>query len=105
MVTTGKDSIQAILQGKCTECGSSDDNYKVIGNSHKSSSVLYEVVCDCGIESTVRITTDGLSSDDTVSYEEASWHQSDSSGELDEEDSDQEEPEEEGLSRDSDKQV
>lgn len=101
MVTTGKENVQAILQGKCTECGSSDDNYKVVGDDHTGSGLSYELVCDCGAEASIRITTDGVSADDTVSYEEASWHQPSSSEESDEEEME----EDEGLNRDSDKQI
>lgn len=107
MVTTGKENVQAILQGECTECGDSNDNYRVTDSEHKGSNLLYEVECDCGTEATVRITPDGVSSDDTVSYRNASWNRGGSSGssvEGEEEDDDEEE-EEGGLQRDSDKQV
>ena len=108
MVTTGKENVQAVLQGECTECGSSNDNYRVTNSEHKGSNLLYEVECDCGTEATVRITPDGLSSDDTVSYQNASWNRvggSESSDENEEHDDEDGEEEEGGLQRDSDKQA
>lgn len=73
MAIPGKENIQCILQAKCTECGSMNDNYTVRDNRHKSSSVVYDIECDCGQEATVSITKDGLSHDEVISYSEASW--------------------------------
>lgn len=73
MVTKRKENIQAILQGRCTECGGSDDNYKVTSTEQDGSGVSYSVECECGTSALIRITPNGLSSDDTVSYGYATW--------------------------------
>lgn len=73
MVTKRKENVQAILQGKCTECGSSDDNYQVTSTKQEGSSVSYSVECECGTSASIRITPDGLSSNDMVSYGYATW--------------------------------
>lgn len=84
MTTTGNEEAQCIVQAKCTECGSSNDNYSIQEHGHKSSSIVYELECDCGEETTVMITEDGVSSEENVSYAEASW--TDSHAEEEEED-------------------
>lgn len=77
MVRTDKENVQAIIQAKCTNCGESDNNYRITDSEHRGSNVVHKLKCECDTEATVRITPDGVSSDDAVSYQNASWNQSD----------------------------
>lgn len=73
MTSSEKENTQCIIQGKCTECGSYQENYTVLDKEHKNSSIVFKICCQCGEESTVSITNDGITHSSSVSYESASW--------------------------------
>lgn len=80
--------VEAINQGECTECQRSDENFSVDDRDYHyfdddeeyeniDMGIRYALVCDCGAESAVAITTEGMFSGGAISHDEASWNDSD----------------------------
>lgn len=74
------ENVQAIIQGRCSVCEEIDDNFDVTGFD-SSSGLEYSLVCQCGEESTIRITEEGVDSTNNVSYADASWNRDDNQSE------------------------
>lgn len=64
--------MQAVIQGKCTECGESDDNYSI----EKRQACARVLKCSCGVRASVVVTEDGIDTAGPISHEDASWNQS-----------------------------
>lgn len=74
--------VESISQGRCTDCGHSDDNFRVTTRTYhdhdndpeeEPTGITREVECDCGAEATVNISEDGVTAEGAITYEDASW--------------------------------
>lgn len=79
----------AIEQASCTECGENEDNFTVTNteldrDDDGSPFVEHDTRCECGETGTVTIDEDGTSASENISYDEASWNQSDEEDDSDE---------------------
>lgn len=70
---------QAIEQAHCTTCDDEENEFRVINSKlgDIEPSVSYNVRCSCGEEATVSIDEEGTSASDEITYENASWNQTD----------------------------
>lgn len=70
--------VEAIEQGVCTVCESSDNNYTVDNRKMaEDAGVTRELRCDCGEVVYLALTEDGIVAGETISHEDASWNESD----------------------------
>lgn len=81
--------VEAIRQGECTDCGSSEDNFRTTdrvvrrapegmkSTDENVGHVRRELECDCGATATVTITENGLEADGSITHENASWNAED----------------------------
>jgi translation initiation factor 2 beta subunit (eIF-2beta)/eIF-5 len=79
--------VEAITQGRCTECGESDDNYTVDKRTYHErpdtddvgewNGIQRDLTCDCGAEATVSITEEGIVTVGPISHDDASWNEED----------------------------
>ena len=77
--------VQAIAQGTCTECDTSDDNYTEQSRSHhfnplededeEPTYISRSIKCNCGATASVTISAEGVETDGPISHEEASWNE------------------------------
>lgn len=69
--------VEAINQGVCTECDSSDNNFsdqREYGLAQEEHDYIqFNLRCDCGAESVAIITTRGLVTVGPISHDDASW--------------------------------
>lgn len=81
-------TVEAIEQATCTNCGEEEfDQTKreISSASDDKSYISYAVECDeCGEESALSITEEGVISQSEISYEDASWNQDEDEGDDDE---------------------
>jgi hypothetical protein len=68
--------IQAVSQGTCTECGSSDDNWSV-NRDFSFNGIDRRLTCGCGAFAVVRVCDEGLVTKRNISHADASWNDSD----------------------------
>jgi hypothetical protein len=79
---------EAIAQGRCTDCGESDDNYSIESRNlvdGEKDGLIVRARCTCGENVTVAIpSTDGahLVSNGQLSWSSASWNQTDEEAEA-----------------------
>jgi len=82
--------VEAINQGTCTGCGKSDDNYSVRerehnvpddDDEHDNATISRTLSCDCGETATVEIGPDGMTAAGSISHENATWVDSEPTGE------------------------
>lgn len=69
--------IQAVEQAACTDCGKSEENYTVEDRLLSEKGVYRHLVCACGAEGIVRISSEGLHVGGPISHEDASWNEGD----------------------------
>lgn len=66
---------QCVAQGRCTECGSNDDNYTVEKREVDIGWGVERILsCECGAGAIVTITSDGLLTERSITHEDASWN-------------------------------
>lgn len=75
MVIREAENVEAVNQGQCSECGEANNNFEVTGFD-MSSGLEYNLVCQCGEQSTVRITENGIESTSSIVYKNATWKSS-----------------------------
>lgn len=75
MSKTDGSTVQAVVQGKCTDCDHSEDNYTVEDREYTDEGITRTLSCECGAEAAVTITQDGLETEGPISHEDASWNQ------------------------------
>jgi len=68
-------TIQAVVQGRCTECDSHSDNYTVEKRTFDMEwGIERALSCECGARAFVTITDDGLLTEGSITHEDASWN-------------------------------
>jgi hypothetical protein len=67
-------TVQAVVQGRCTECDSHRDNYTVERRTFNMECIKRMLLCECGARATVTITDDELLTEGNITHEDASWN-------------------------------
>lgn len=68
-------TVQAVVQGRCTDCDSHSDNYTVEQRTFDMEWGIERMLsCECGARAIVTITDNGLLTEGSITHEDASWN-------------------------------